>query len=86
MVEVRLLAVRPEERKISVAYRLLRFLCAHLQREGYDCAVISGTTRQLPLYLKMGFTPFAGLVGTEGALYQPMYITLNELRNDFRLH
>jgi len=36
---------------------------------------MSGTVRQLKLYNQMGFFPFAKLVGTEDALYQPMYLT-----------
>ena len=53
-------------------------------QEGTDAAVISGTTRQLRLYTRMGFIPFGPMVGTAEALYQPMYITLNDLRNDLR--
>lgn len=84
VAEIRLLAVDREERKVTVAYRLLQHLCAELIRNEIDTAVISGTTRQAHLYGSMGFTPFGPLVGKEGAFYQPMYITVNKLRNDFR--
>lgn len=84
LAEIRLLAVDAEERKITVTYRLLQFLCAELIRNDIDAAVISGTTRQTRLYARMGFTPFGPLVGKQGAFYQPMYITVNQLRNDFR--
>jgi ribosomal protein S18 acetylase RimI-like enzyme len=84
LAEIRLLAVDAEERKVTIAYRLLQFLCAELIRNDIDAAVISGTTRQVRLYENMGFTPFGPLVGKEGAYYQPMFITLNQLRNDFR--
>lgn len=83
LAEIRLLGVEKEERKISVAYRLLKHLCAALIREGIDTAVISGTILQTKLYANMGFVPFGGLVGKEGALFQPMFITVNDLRNDF---
>ena len=84
LAEVRLLSVCSEERNATVAYRLLQHLCAELIAADIDMAVISGTTRQLRLYTRMGFTSFGPLVGKPGALYQPMYITLNELRHDFR--
>lgn len=86
LAEIRLLAVAPEARKITVAYRLLQYLCTELIRHNIDAAVISGTTRQIRLYASMGFTPFGPLVGQQGAFYQPMFITLNALRNDFRTH
>lgn len=83
LAEIRLLSVHTDERKTTVAYRLLQYLCKVLITEGTDAAVISATTRQLKLYSSMGFTPFSTLVGTPGAFYQPMYITLKNLRDDF---
>ena len=83
LAEIRLLSIQTGERKTTVAYRLLQYLCKVLIAEETDAAVISGTTRQLKLYSSMGFTSFGTLIGTAGALYQPMYITLKNLRNDF---
>lgn len=83
LAEIRLLSIQRGERKATVAYRLLQYLCKVLIGGETDAAVISATTRQLKLYRSMGFTPFGSLVGTPGALYQPMYITLKNLRNDF---
>jgi hypothetical protein len=84
LAEVRLLAVSEKERSKPVAYRLLKELCHALIRADVDAAVISGTTRQLGIYRKMGFIPFGPLVGTPEASYQPMYITVNLLRDDFK--
>jgi predicted N-acetyltransferase YhbS len=84
IVEVRLLSVCQEERKATVAYRLLQFLCQTLLQQDVDAAVISGTTRQTRLYEAMGFIPFGPLVGETGAEYQPMFITLTNLRHDFK--
>ncbi|HKH61242.1 MAG TPA: GNAT family N-acetyltransferase [Flavitalea sp.] len=84
LVEIRLLSVCHDERKATVAYRLLQYLCQTLIQQNVDAAVISGTTRQLRLYSRMGFTPFGPPVGNTGALYQPMYITLRNLRYDFK--
>ena len=84
LAEVRLLAVAPDYRKSSVTYKLLHRLCAELISTGVDMAVISGITNQIPLYLKLGFIPFGERVGKAGALFQPMYISLKNLRNDFK--
>ena len=84
LAEIRLLAVHKDERKITVTYRLLKYLCKVLIEQRTDAAVISGTTRQLRLYKSMGFIPFGPLVGNLNASYQPMYITIKELRNDFK--
>lgn len=83
LAEIRLLGIEKQERKISIAYRLLKHLCSELIKEGIDSAVISGTTLQAKLYTSMGFLPFGEPVGTEGALFQPMFINVNNLRNDF---
>ncbi len=85
LVEIRLLSISPEERKTRVAYRLFQFLCSKLIQLEIDAAVISGTTRQLRLYSQIGFIPFGPMVGTAEALFQPMYITLKDLRHDFRI-
>jgi predicted N-acetyltransferase YhbS len=84
LAEIRLLSISSDERKTMVAYRLLQYLSNRLIQLGTDAAIISGTTRQLKLYSGMGFIPFGTLVGSAEALYQPMYITLKELRHDFR--
>jgi len=84
IVEVRLFAVDPKERSSFIAYRLLQELCKHLIEVGHDLCIVSGTTRELKLYEKMGLKPFGPLVGKEGAFYQPMYVTFEGLRNDFK--
>jgi len=72
LCEVRLLAVEQERRRGGVLAGLVRQLAAHFVAHGFDCALISGTTRQLGLYRHLGFKPFGPLVGGEGAQYQPM--------------
>lgn len=73
--EVRLLAVSLEERHGFVLRDLLRLLADYCIEQDYDLALISGTTRQQKLYAHLGFVPFGPLVGTEPALFQPMYLT-----------
>ncbi|MGG3926469.1 GNAT family N-acetyltransferase [Metabacillus fastidiosus] len=72
--EIRLLSVEPAYRKGNVFLGLAQCLGRYCQKNGYDCVLISGTTRQLKLYRHIGFQPFGPLVGTEGALYQPMVL------------
>lgn len=74
-IEARLLAIIPEYRKTAVFVLLFEYLVRHCVEEGFDIAVMSGTTRQLKLYRHLGATPFGPLVGTAGAQYQPMYLT-----------
>lgn len=76
-VEVRLLAIAPAWRKGTTFARLLATLARHFVARGCDLAVASGTVRQERLYRHLGFAPFAQPVGTAGARYQPMYLTLD---------
>ncbi|HEX7063647.1 MAG TPA: GNAT family N-acetyltransferase [Bacillales bacterium] len=73
--EVRLLAVEKEYRNGRVFVGLMRKLIQYCVNEGYDMAIISGTTREQKLYKHLGFVPFGPLVGTEEASFQPMYLT-----------
>lgn len=73
--EIRLLSVEREYRNGRALLGLIRFLHRYLLLNGYELALISATTRELPLYEQMGFKPFHRLVGTEAAAFQPMYVT-----------
>ncbi len=74
--ELRLLAVRAQWRRSRLLRDLLAFAAQSAIRAGHDLAIISGTTRQLDLYRRLGFEPFGPLVGTGDALFQPMVLTL----------
>lgn len=77
IVEVRLLAVATRWRARPSVFGGLVLAGARRGRErGHDFAVISGTTRQLPLYRRLGFVPFGPLVGSGNALFQPMALSL----------
>lgn len=78
-VEIRLLAVAVTHRKTAVFSGLMAFLARHFIQRGCDLAVISGTVRQLKLYRHLGFQTFGAQVGSAGALYQPMFLTLDAL-------
>ncbi|MFC4321593.1 aminotransferase class V-fold PLP-dependent enzyme [Litchfieldia salsa] len=73
--EIRLLTVKKEHRNGRIFLGLSQLLANYCLRNGYDVGVISGTTRQIKLYEQIGFIPFHHLVGTESAMYQPMYMT-----------
>ncbi|WP_221470535.1 GNAT family N-acetyltransferase [Allocatelliglobosispora scoriae] len=79
-VEIRLLAVDPRHRSSAILGRLLMMIATHFADQGCDLAVISGTTRALEMYRRMGFVPFGPLTGEPGAHYQPMYLTIEDAR------
>ncbi len=76
LCEIRLLAVEEKFRYSRISQELIASLVQHAIDCGHDLAVISGTLRQIKLYKYLGFVTFGPLVGTEGAQYQPMYLTL----------
>ncbi|WP_085522544.1 aminotransferase class V-fold PLP-dependent enzyme [Tuberibacillus sp. Marseille-P3662] len=73
--EIRLLSVKKSYRHTSVFFGLCETLVSYCLENGYDMALISGTTRQEKLYRHLGFKSFGPLVGTGEAQYQPMYLT-----------
>ncbi|MBM3834417.1 MAG: GNAT family N-acetyltransferase [Verrucomicrobia bacterium] len=82
--EIRLLAVEKNFRLGPVFQGLLGFVGEHCKRQGYNMAIISGTTRQQKLYKHIGFVPFGPLVGTPEAMFQPMYLTLEAFDKNTR--
>lgn len=85
LVEVRLFAVRKDLRKTGIGIALLKVLIPDLIKKGYDLGVISGTPREMELYMNIGAVPFGPLVGTEQVPYQPMYFSLANLKGAFKL-
>jgi aspartate aminotransferase-like enzyme len=82
--EIRLLAVEKKFRGHQVLQGILALLWQHGVEQGYELAIISGTTRQFKLYQHLGFVPFGPLVGTGDAQFQPMYITLETFEKTAR--
>jgi aspartate aminotransferase-like enzyme len=74
--EIRLLSVEKEFRNGQVFRGLTTLMWQYGLEHGYDLAVISGTTRQQKLYRHLGFVPFGPQVGVGEAMFQPMYLTL----------
>ena len=79
LVEIRLLAVEKDFRNGHVFRAMLALMFSHGKAQGYNVALISGTTRQAKLYRHLGFVPFGPLVGAGEAWFQPMYLTLETL-------
>lgn len=77
--EIRLMAVRPDYRKTGVFRGLVQKLYEIAAPRNYDIALISGTDRQQELYKSIGFEVFADAVGTQDALYYPMYLDIKKL-------
>jgi GNAT superfamily N-acetyltransferase len=73
--ELRLLAIERRVRSGGLLPVLLEHVWRYAAGRGFDLAVISGITRQIKLYRRLGFVPFGPLVGTPGAQFQPMMLT-----------
>lgn len=82
--EVRLLNILPEHRGGAVLPGLLAAVLDWAAAANIDAAVISATTRQSRLYSRLGFVPFGPLVGSPDAPFQPMYLTVEALRQHAR--
>ncbi|TDH24606.1 GNAT family N-acetyltransferase [Segetibacter sp. 3557_3] len=85
LVELRLFAVKKDKRKQGIAISMLKVLIPDLIGQGYDLGVISGSVNELELYKNIGSVPFGPLVGTEKALYQPLYFHINNLKGAFKV-
>jgi aspartate aminotransferase-like enzyme len=75
LCELRLLSVKKERRYRKVLLGLFTSLASYCEEKKYDLAVISANVAQGKLYRNLGFVPFGPEVGSEGAMYQPMYLT-----------
>lgn len=84
-IELRLLSIRPDKRGGTIFINLISKVAewGATQNYTFEYIFISGTTRQLKLYTKLGFEPFYNLVGKEGAWYQPMRL---DARKFFKQH
>ena len=74
LCEIRLLAIAPEFRKGKILLGLMRHVVFYALDNRVDFILISGTTRETPMYLKLGFEAFHPPVGSEGAVFVPMIL------------
>jgi len=75
--EIRLLSIKKKDRNRRVIQGLFKYLAGYCEEKKYDLALISATTTQQRLYRSLGFEPFGPIVGTNGANFQPMFLTPN---------
>ncbi len=78
-LEVRLLAVEPEDRSgpamVGMCWHMLDFAREH----GHTHLIVSGVESQKALYAHMGFQPLGPPVGSGEATFTPMWVPLGEL-------
>lgn len=75
LCEIRLLAIKRRYRQGRVFQKLAQAIYTYVYERGYSAAVISGVTREEKLYRRIGFEPFAAVVGTAEAQFIPMILT-----------
>ncbi|WP_424244862.1 acyl-phosphate glycerol 3-phosphate acyltransferase [Elusimicrobium posterum] len=78
LCEVRLLSIKKEYRKGRVLQGLIEQIFLYKRKHNLHALLISGTTREIKMYQRFGFQPFYQLVGTPGAMYQPMIMNIKE--------
>ena len=72
--EIRLLAIDEHHRGGQILRGLMELLIHYYDYHKHDLVIISAAMSQLRLYQHMGFIAFGPLVGTQEALFQPMYL------------
>lgn len=83
-VEIRLLAVVPEERTSPVMAGLVWALYRESAARGWTHFVISGVVEQLDLYTHLGFEALGPAVGSGRASFVPMWLPVGKLEATMR--
>ena len=78
-LEVRLLAVEPEERRSSVFFGLIYTLYDYAVGNGHTHLFISGVEERLDLYEQLGFVPIGAAVRSGKASFVPMVLKVGQL-------
>lgn len=79
-LEVRLLAIRPDERHQSVFAGLCWSLFEYVRSSGHTHLFISGFEDRLLLYARLGFEALGPAVGRPGARFVPMCLPVVRLQ------
>ncbi len=80
-LEVRLLAIEPDERHSTVFSGLCWTLFQYARDNGYTDLFISGVADRVHLYQHLGFEPLGPAVPSGHALFVPMGVSLPRLQN-----
>jgi aspartate aminotransferase-like enzyme/GNAT superfamily N-acetyltransferase len=78
-LEVRLLAVEPDERGSSVFFGLIYTMYSYALRNGYTHLFISGIQQRQELYERLGFVPLGPARASGEASFVPMVLTIGQL-------
>ena len=79
LLEVRLLAIDPEERQRMVFAGLLWHVQEYAREKGYTHLLISGYVKRAAIYERLGFRALGPPVPSGDVLYAPMIVALSEL-------
>lgn len=80
-LEVRLLAIQPDERHKSVFGGLTWSVMQHVRGSGHTHLFISGFEDRLPMYERLGFEALGPAVGHPGAQFVPMCLTAPQMEH-----
>jgi aspartate aminotransferase-like enzyme/N-acyl-L-homoserine lactone synthetase len=78
-LEVRLLAIEPDERNSTMFFGLIWSLYEYAQTNGYTHLYISGVAERVALYERLGFVPLGPAVPCGQASFVPMVLTVGQL-------
>jgi hypothetical protein len=78
-VEIRLLAIRPEERHTTVFGGLTWSVMQHILGSGHTHLFISGFEDRQSMYRRLGFEALGPAVGAHGAQFVPMCLTATRM-------
>jgi aspartate aminotransferase-like enzyme len=78
-LEVRLLAVEPDERCSNVFFGLIYTMYAYAVDHGYTRLFISGVVQRQELYERLGFVPLGPAVCSGQTSFVPMALTIGQL-------
>ncbi|MCC6420653.1 MAG: aminotransferase class V-fold PLP-dependent enzyme [Gemmataceae bacterium] len=83
-LEVRLLAVEPEERNSTLFFGLVWFMYEHARSNGYTHLFISGVAERVGMYQRLGFTALGPPVRCGQTSFVPMSLTIGDLPEKIR--
>jgi aspartate aminotransferase-like enzyme len=78
-IEVRLLAIEPEERNKNMFFGLMHYMYRYAEERGFTHMYISAIEERLQLYKRLGFKVLGPAVPGGNARFVPMVLTLGDL-------
>jgi aspartate aminotransferase-like enzyme len=78
-LEVRLLAIEPQERNSTMFFGLVWFIYNHAEAQGFTHLFISAVAERINLYKRLGFKSLGPAVASGQASFMPMVMTIGDL-------